>query len=217
MKKQLWFILGFLLITFSQNSYAQNDAAAKALLAKVSQKYNGYKTIQANFSLDVKQANGGAHSDAGTIYLDKGSNRYQVNTKNQTLISDAKTQWNIMKAEKEVEVSEASNSTNEINPTNIFSFYNTGFRYKLANTEKVKGTALSVIELTPVDGKKNYSKIKLRINKTNNLIYDTTIFDKSGNRYTYTLGSQEGNKTLAANLFTFNKNDYKGFDIVDLR
>ncbi|WP_312187588.1 outer membrane lipoprotein carrier protein LolA [Sphingobacterium sp.] len=217
MKKQLWFILGFLLVTFSQNSYAQNDAAAKALLAKVSQKYNGYKTIQANFSLDVKQANGGAHSDAGTIYLDKGSNRYQVNTKNQTLISDAKTQWNIMKAEKEVEVSEASNSTNEINPTNIFSFYNTGFRYKLANTEKVKGTALSVIELTPVDGKKNYSKIKLRINKTNNLIYDTTIFDKSGNRYTYTLGSQEGNKTLAANLFTFNKTDYKGFDIVDLR
>lgn len=122
-----------------------------------------------------------------------------------------------MKAEKEVEISEASNSTNEINPTNIFSFYTSGFKYALAGTEKVKGMSLSVVELTPVDSKKNYSKIKLRINKVNNLIYDTTIFDKSGNRYTYTLNAQEGNKAIASNFFTFNKSNYSGFDIVDLR
>ncbi len=217
MKKQLWFIVGLLLMIYSQNSYAQNDAAAKALLTKVSQKYNTYKTIQANFSLLIKQANGGLHTDAGTLYLDKANNKYQVNTKNQVLISDAKTQWNIMKAEKEVEISDASNSTNEINATNIFSFYTTGFKYTLTNAEKVNGLTLNVVNLTPVDSKKNYSKIKLRINKATNLIYDTTIFDKSGNRYTYTLASQQGNKALSDNLFVFNKNDYKGFDIVDLR
>ena len=122
-----------------------------------------------------------------------------------------------MKAEKEVEISEASNSTNEINPTNIFSFYTSGFKYTLTNTEKVKGLTLSVVELSPLDSKKNYSKIKLRINKASNLIYDTTVFDKSGNRYTYTLASQEGNKGFSANLFAFNKNDYKGFEIADLR
>ncbi|MCS4227690.1 outer membrane lipoprotein carrier protein LolA [Sphingobacterium sp. BIGb0165] len=216
MKKQLWLVLSLLLLTMSQHSYAQNDAA-KALLNKVSQKYNGYKTIQAGFTLDIKQANGSSHSDAGTLYLDKANNKYHVNTKNQILISDSKTQWNIMKAEKEVEVSEASNSTNEINPTNIFSFYTSGFKYALAGTEKVKGMSLSVVELTPVDSKKNYSKIKLRINKVNNLIYDTTIFDKSGNRYTYTLNAQEGNKAIASNFFTFNKSNYSGFDIVDLR
>lgn len=217
MKKQLWFIVGLLLMIYSQNSYAQNDAAAKALLTKVSQKYNTYKTIQANFSLLIKQANGVSHTDAGTLYLDKANNKYQVNTKNQVLISDAKTQWNIMKAEKEVEISDASNSTNEINATNIFSFYTTGFKYTLTNAEKVNGLTLNVVNLTPVDSKKNYSKIKLRINKATNLIYDTTIFDKSGNRYTYTLASQQGNKALSDNLFVFNKNDYKGFDIVDLR
>lgn len=216
MKKQLWLVLSLLLLTMSQYSYAQNDAA-KALLNKVSQKYNGYKTIQAGFTLDIKQANGSSHSDAGTLYLDKANNKYHVNTKNQILISDSKTQWNIMKAEKEVEISEASNSTNEINPTNIFSFYTSGFKYALAGTEKVKGMSLSAVELTPVDSKKNYSKIKLRINKVNNLIYDTTIFDKSGNRYTYTLNAQEGNKAIASNFFTFNKSNYSGFDIVDLR
>jgi len=216
MKKQLWLVLSLLLLTMSQHSYAQNDAA-KALLNKVSQKYNGYKTIQAGFTLDIKQANGSSHSDAGTLYLDKANNKYHVNTKNQILISDSKTQWNIMKAEKEVEISEASNSTNEINPTNIFSFYTSGFKYALVGTEKVKGMSLSVVELTPVDSKKNYSKIKLRVNKVNNLIYDTAIFDKSGNRYTYTLNAQEGNKAIASSFFTFNKSNYSGFDIVDLR
>jgi len=216
MKKQLWLVLSLLLLTMSQYSYAQNDAA-KALLNKVSQKYNGYKTIQAGFTLDIKQANGSSHSDVGTLYLDKANNKYHVNTKNQILISDSKTQWNIMKAEKEVEISEANNSTNEINPTNIFSFYTSGFKYALAGTEKVKGMSLSVVELTPVDSKKNYSKIKLRVNKVNNLIYDTAIFDKSGNHYTYTLKAQEGNKAIASSFFTFNKSNYSGFDIVDLR
>ncbi|QIH36204.1 outer membrane lipoprotein carrier protein LolA [Sphingobacterium sp. DR205] len=215
MKKQIGFVLSFLLLIASQYSYAQNNA--KALLNKVSQKYNGYKTIQAGFSLDIRQANGSSHSDAGTLYLDKANNKYHVNTKNQILISDSQTQWNIMKAEKEVEISEASNSTNEINPTNIFTFYTSGFNYTLANTEKAKGISLSVVELKPIDSKKNYSKIKLRINKANNLIYDTTIFDKSGNRYTYTLSSQEGNKAIASSFFTFNKSNYSGFDIVDLR
>lgn len=215
MKKQIGFVLSFLLLIASQYSYAQNNA--KALLNKVSQKYNGYKTIQAGFSLDIRQANGSSHSDAGTLYLDKANNKYHVNTKNQILISDSQTQWNIMKAEKEVEISEASNSTNEINPTNIFTFYTSGFNYTLANTEKVKGISLSVVELKPIDSKKNYSKIKLRINKANNLIYDTTIFDKSGNRYTYTLNLQEGNKAIASSFFTFNKSNYSGFDIVDLR
>lgn len=216
MKKQIGLVLSFLLLTISQYSYAQNNAA-KALLNKVSQKYNGYKTMQAGFTLDIRQANGSSHSDAGTLYLDKANNKYHVNTKNQILISDSKTQWNIMKAEKEVEISEASNSTNEINPTNIFTFYTSGFNYALANTEKAKGISLSVVELKPIDSKKNYSKIKLRINKANNLIYDTTIFDKSGNRYTYSLNSQEGNKAIASSFFTFNKSNYTGFDIVDLR
>lgn len=216
MKKQIGLVLSFLLLTISQYSYAQNNAA-KALLNKVSQKYNGYKTMQAGFTLDIRQANGSSHSDAGTLYLDKANNKYHVNTKNQILISDSKTQWNIMKAEKEVEISEASNSTNEINPTNIFTFYTSGFNYALANTEKAKGVSLSVVELKPIDSKKNYSKIKLRINKANHLIYDTTIFDKSGNRYTYTLNAQEGNKAIASSFFTFNKSNYTGFDIVDLR
>ncbi|MEZ0452667.1 LolA family protein [Sphingobacterium thalpophilum] len=217
MKKHGWLLLlSFLLFLSGQQGYAQNDAA-KALLNKVSQKYNSYKTIQASFTLAVKQANGGSHADAGTLYLDKANNKYQVSTKNQVLISDSKTQWNIMKAEQEVEVSEASNSTAEINPTNIFTFYTSGFKYALAGAEKVKGMNLSVVELSPVDSKRNYTKIKLRINKTNNQIYDTTVFDKSGNRYTYTLTSQEGNKSLPSSLFTFNKNNYKGFDIVDLR
>lgn len=216
MKKQFKLLLSILLLAVSQYSYAQNDAA-KALLNKVSQKYSGFKTIQAGFILDVKQANGGAHTDAGNLYLDKTANKYHVSTKNQLLISDSKTQWNIMKAEKEVEISDASNSTNEINPTNIFTFYTSGFKYALGGTDKVKGMNLSVVELTPVDSKRNYSKIKLRINKANNLIYDTTIFDKSGNRYTYTLSSQEGNKNLSSNLFAFNKSNYQGFDIVDLR
>ena len=75
MKKQIGLVLSFLLLIVSQYSYAQNDAA-KALLNKVSQKYNGYKTIQAGFTLDIRQANGSSHGDAGTLYLDKAKIKF---------------------------------------------------------------------------------------------------------------------------------------------
>ncbi|MFC3198697.1 outer membrane lipoprotein carrier protein LolA [Parapedobacter deserti] len=197
---------------------AQTDAAAKALLSKVSKTYEGYKTIQADFTLTVKQPQQtNNYTETGTLYMDRPTGKYHITTGSQDLISDGKTQWTVLKEENEVQVTEADNSSTALSPVNIFSFYNTGYKYISAPDERVGNHQLAVVELSPEDTRTSYFKIKLRINKTTNLIHDATIFDKGGVQYTYAIRNTKGNPQIPADKFSFKQSNYPGMEIVDLR
>lgn len=205
-----------LLLWSTVNALAQTDPAAKKLLDQVSKKYDAYKTIQSNFSFSATQAQEETYADQGTLYLNKPKNQYRIRLNTQELISDGKATYSILKEDKEVQIANAENNATTIGPNNLFTFYKTGFKYVSANDERVGNELLNVVELSPIDSKNNYFKIKLRINK-NKHIHDVLIFDKSGARYTYTIQTLYVNNAIAASNFVFNKTDYPQFEIVDLR
>lgn len=199
---------------------AQNDAAAKALLDKVSSQYAGYQTIQADFSIKASQSGqqGTGYADSGTLLMQAASNKYRISMAEQDLISDGKAQWTVLKEVKEVHVSDVDEANQAISPTNIFSFFNSGYKYVSAADERDGGVALHVIELSPEEPRKSqYFKIKLRISKTDNLIRDITVFDKNGGRYTYEIKNFKANPTVAANTFAFSTQAYPGMEVIDLR
>lgn len=72
-------LLGILVMSswtgFSQNNkLSKNDPEAKAILDKVSSKFKTYKTVQANFSLSVADANGKElGTKKGVVYIKVGS------------------------------------------------------------------------------------------------------------------------------------------------
>lgn len=197
--------------------YTQTDKAAKSLLDKVSQTYETYKTIQAEFSLDIKQAQQANHMESGTSYMDKPAGKYHIAMNDQDIISDGKTQWMILKDVNEVQITDVDHSSEAISPTNIFSFYKEGYKYVSSTDEQVGGRQLAVVELTPEDTNAPYFKIKLRVDKKTYQIHDVTIFDKGGNRFTYTIKSVKANPKLDDGKFIFRATDYPGVEIVDLR
>ncbi|MCA5004478.1 LolA family protein [Sphingobacterium bovistauri] len=216
--KKLLFSIAFVGTTVL--SFAQTDAAAKKILNDVSKKYSAYKTIQSDFSLNIQDSDKKTHSTKGVMYFNKPKNQYAISLTEQEVISDGKSVWNVSKDIKEVQISENENNSNTIGPNNLFNFYQKGYKYVLMPDEKITRQGNSemakVIELSPEDTKTNYFKIKLRINK-NNHIQDVTIFDKSSNKYTYTINTLFLGKRFDSKMFTFNKDKYKGFEIVDLR
>lgn len=201
--------------------YAQNDPAAKTLLDRVGKKYEGYETIHSDFTFTASQQpkqQGSNYVEKGTLYLQAAAGKYHIGMTDQVLISDGTTQWTVLKKEKEVQVMDADNSDQSISPANIFTFFNKGYKYVMADDERDGSTALHVIELSPEQVRNSpYFKIKLRINKTTNLIHDVTIFDKGSNLYTYKIDKFTPNPTIAADKFTFNKSHYAGMEVVDLR
>lgn len=217
MKKSIYWASVVLIAGMALPSYAQTDKAAKSLLDKVSQTYETYKTIQADFSLEIKQPQQGNHTESGTVYMDTPTGKYHITTSSQDIISDGKTQWMVLKDVDEVQITDVDRSSDAISPVNIFSFYKAGYKYVSSADEHANGRQLAVVELTPEDTNAPYFKIKLRVNEKTHQIHDVTIFDKGGNRFVYTIKNTRANPQLADGKFIFKQTDYPGVEIVDLR
>ncbi|MCY4778034.1 outer membrane lipoprotein carrier protein LolA [Sphingobacterium sp. UT-1RO-CII-1] len=215
MNKQLFLSL-LLVLSSCLFSIAQTDTHAKNVLDKVSKKYDSYKVIQSDFTFTAKDIDSDPYTDKGILYLNKNENKYKIQLDHQEIISDGKNVWSISKETKEVQITEAENNTDAIGPTNLFTFYKKGFKYISMENETDNKEVLQVIELSPIDTKVNYFKIKLRINK-NNHIHDVTIFDKSGARYTYKINTLYVNHIIPSSYFSFQNNTYQDYEIVDLR
>lgn len=214
-------LLSFLIVS----AYAQKDAAAKAILSKVSEKYRSYDAIKTDFvfTLDNPQA-GIKDTQRGTLTARSKSNKFQVvlyapatTAVAQEIISDGKTQWTYLKKDNEVQVNNADNSGEGINPAKVFTIYEHGYKYIYNGDVKISGKIYQEIDLTPEDAKKPFFKVRLEIDKLKKQIYSALIFDKNGNRYTYTLKSFTTNVKIPDNTFTFDVKAHKGVEVVDLR
>lgn len=197
-------------------TYAQNSTQA---LNKVSATYNKYKTIEANFAFKYfrNEQDQAAQSETGSILLDQSTGKYRITTPSQVLISDGKSQWAILQDADEVQVTDVDHTSGSITPSNVFSFFEKGYTHRLLPAERVGNVQLEVIELTPEDKRKNYSKIVLRVDPSTSHLHSVTVYDKNKSRYSYEINNLKIEPALAANKFIFNKAEFPGMEIVDLR
>ena len=213
-----YILLTLALITFTITVKAQSETKAKAILADVSKKYRSYDIIKTEFSftLDNPQAKI-KETQSGTLYVRSKANKYKVILKDQELISDGKIQWTYLKADKEVQLSEVDNSPNALNPAKIFTIYEKGFKPLYISDTKAEGKIYHNIELTPVDAKTSFFKIKLKINKASKQIVNAVIYDKNGNHYTYAIKTFTPNVKIPESTFAFDAKKHPGVEVVDLR
>jgi chaperone LolA len=209
---------GMVLTLMSFSLFAQsNDPAAKKVLDDVSNKFKTYKTVQANFTYKVEDANGKSVSTkTGTIWM-KGT-KYKVTFGGQEIYSDGKTVWNYDKSAKEVTINSVDASASGITPQKLFTnFYDKDFLYMLNGEKKVGAKTIQEIEMTPTDKSKNFHKVYLQVDKSAKTIYSTKVLENGGNRYTYTVTSMKTNGDMSDAMFAFDKKKYPGVEEVDLR
>ena len=197
---------------------AQTDAKAKAILADVSKKYRSYDIIKTDFTYTLENPQAKIkETQTGTIYVKSKTNKYKVVLKEQELISDGRNQWTYLKADKEVQLSAVDNDPNSLNPAKIFTIYEKGFKYVYMDDTKIGGRLYKIIELTPLDNKRSFFKVRLNIDNVTKQIKTAVIFDKNGNRYTYTMESFTPNFKTSESIFAFDAKQHPGVEVVDLR
>ena len=216
MKKLL---IGALIIVGSVfTAFAQSEVKAKEILAEVSKKYRSYDVIKTEFSYTLENPQAKIkETQSGTLFVRSKVNKYKVILKGQELISDGKNQWTYLKADKEVQLSEVDNSSDALNPAKIFTIYEKGFKSVYTNDNKLNGKTLHNIDLTPLDGKRSFFKVRLQIEKLTKQITNAVIFDKNGNKYTYTIKTFMPNVKVPESTFAFDSKLYPGVELVDLR
>jgi outer membrane lipoprotein carrier protein len=199
------------------NSLGTSDPQAKKILDDVSAKFKTYKTVEANFTLSITDANGKAEgTKTGIVYI-KGA-KYRVNMSGQEIYSDGNNIWTYDKSASEVQLSKFDPSSNTITPQKMFTnFYDKDFLYKLNGETKKGKKIIQQIELTPVDKTKTFFKVLVDIDKSSKNIASTKVFEKNGNRYIYTITSIKTNGDLPDSLFVFDPKQHPKVEVVDLR
>jgi outer membrane lipoprotein-sorting protein len=212
-------LIGALIIIGSGvTAFAQSEVKAKEILAEVSKKYRSYDVIKTEFSYTLENPQAKIkETQSGTLFVRSKVNKYKVILKGQELISDGKNQWTYLKADKEVQLSEVDNSSDALNPAKIFTIYEKGFKSVYTNDTKLNGKTLHNIDLTPLDGKRSFFKVRLQIEKLSKQITNAVIFDKNGNKYTYTIKTFMPNVKVPESTFAFDSKLYPGVELVDLR
>lgn len=171
------FLIGALIIMSSgMGAFAQSEVKAKQILAEVSKKYRAYDVIKTDFSYTLENPQAKIkETQLGTLIVKSKLNKYKIILKGQELISDGKNQWTYLKADKEVQLSEVDNSSDALNPAKLFTIYEKGFKSVYTNDTKLNGKTLHVIDLTPLDGKRSFFKVRLQIDKLTKQIMNAVI------------------------------------------
>ena len=165
---------------------AQDDPKSKAILDNLMTKAKAWTSYEAEFTsqlqntkdkLDVKQV--------GSMKV-KGKKFRLVMDKN-TIINDGTTMYTYNKDANEVNLTDPADMDQELDPTKLFTQYETGFKSQFVEEKAVGGVTVQVVKLFPLDaGKKPFHTVVITIDKTKAEPKSVQILYKDGNAVTYT-------------------------------
>ncbi len=213
MKKLL---LALPLLAFVKLTFAQYDPKALETLDAMSKKYKSIPAFEANLSYtlinDVEKIN---EEFKGKISV-KGD-KYRLVLPEQEVINNGTTVWTYLPEVKEVNIDSYDPNSDEINPSKIYDTYKKGYKYLYLQDKTEGGVLCEEIDLVPEKKDAQYFKIKMFISKKDKSIQSFTMYDKSGNRYKYTLSKFNPNASIPDSYFTFDPKKHPGVEVIDLR
>lgn len=198
----------------------ESDPKAKAVLEEIRNRFLSYKSLGADFTLDITLADEPTETQKGS--LAQAGDKYRVELGSQSVISDGKAIWLIMAYNKEVQINDMPEGDEMggaiLSPEAMLNFYDKGdFVYYLTNEYKDGSRTVQQIEFKPTDRNADYSKLRMNVNKATKDIISVEAFAKDGSRYKLSIDKLYPNKSFAAGHFAFDKSKYPGYYIEDLR
>lgn len=220
MKTLVVFILTFSsIIGYAQKDNTLYHPDAKKILDKVSAKYNAYKAMQVDVSLNTINKDADINTTTN-MNITLSGDKYKITVdKDLIMYCDGESIWNISVTDNEgtQEEYDISQSNEEITPSNIWTIYEKGFQY-IINAEMTKGTITSVeIDLAPENKDLDYFKIRMSVNKKTNEIISMRVFAKDGTHYVYKLDNFIANPKVDDNNFKFIQANHPDVEMEDMR
>jgi outer membrane lipoprotein carrier protein len=210
-------------LLFSATCFAQapteHDAKAKAILDDLSKTTKAYKSIIAEYEQIVLNKEK-KQVDKQTGKIQAKGTKFRLEIPGNTIVCDGKTVWTHNKDAQEVSIKNFEpNNEDGLDPTKIFTIYETGYKYKYDKEEKVGAVTCHVINLYPSikPEKKKFHTIKMYIDKTKKQVHQIVMLMKDGSTQIYEIKSLKANTELADAVFVFDTKAFKADQIIDER
>ncbi len=208
-------------VSNGQNTYTKasdSDPKAKALLDKLKNSYDGYKSMDVKFELEIEIPNKLKETQKGSV-LQAGS-KFVAKMSDQEVYSDGKTTWLYFKKNKEVQIMDVDESVGGavMSPKQMMTIYQSGdYVFSIVDERKVGTQTWVDIEFKPIKKRSEYTKIRLTIDKKANKMVYLRVFSKDGSKYTLKINTLTPNVRYDASTFVFNPKAIPGLHVEDLR
>lgn len=216
------YIILLLSFTFITSSYAQvgesSDPEATKVLEKLKKKYDSFTSMEADFSLEMKLSGQETETQKGKII--QAGEMYFLSLADQEIYNNSKYVWVYLKSNNEVQLSEADfeEDSGIMSPKDMLRIYESNeYIYAITDVKSENDEKLTEIEFKPLDRDSEYIKMRISINRKDNMMKKIAIFARDGSRYTVSLKNIESNKTYDEKIFAFDKAMHPGVHIEDLR
>ena len=209
-----FFILFLSFIFLSNISYSQ-DEKAKDILDDLSKKGKSFEDFTAEFSFNFFNKGQGIdeYSD-GKIWVKDDMYKLDISS-DLSIINNGETLWYFMKDVPEVQIMD-SDPEDEMNPSKIFTIYESGYKYKYEGKSIINNKKIENISLFPKQSVA-ISKVILQVDIDKLELYKIQIMDKDGGTSIYTINSFKVNSNLSESKFNFKKKNHPGVEVIDLR
>jgi len=200
------FLLGLLML-YPFIGFAQSEA--ETLLEKTADVIRKSEGINASFSMKI-----GDEMVYGDIYL-KGS-KFKLNTEGMKTWFDGKTQWTLVDATDEVNISEPSaEELQSINPYAWLSLYKHGYDVKLGNNQNIDERN---IIMTSTQSRQDMQCIVLTVNVHTLAPIRVTMAGRGGKDVSVIfITAYDASHHYDDAEFVFPKEQYPNVELVDLR
>ena len=207
------------LMMFTGSLFAQQDAKAKEILDKLSQTNKSYKTIQIEFSFTLENKTGSVtETNEGSVALKGKSYRLHMPAMGMEVYSNGIATWSYLTQSNEVNITgNEEESDAALNPANLFTIYEKGFKYSYIGEENIGGKSALVIDLFPEDKTKEFTRVRLCIDKSRYQIIMAKTFNKDGNVYTLSMKNMKIDQNLTDDFFKFDPAKFPKVEINDMR
>jgi outer membrane lipoprotein carrier protein len=210
------FSLLALAATLALPAAAQQDPKAGKILDAVSAKYTALKSFQAGFTQTLENPAAKLKQNINGDVTVSGQ-KYHLKANGQEVLNDGKNTWTYLKNENEVNVSESDPNNQDMSPAQMYSMYKKGYKYAYVKSLKDAGVASDLIELSPDNKTNDVFKVQIIVGTADKAIHSVKTFKKNGTRTTFTLKNFKPNVPVTASTFAFDKAQYPGVKVIDLR
>jgi outer membrane lipoprotein-sorting protein len=212
MMRTLSYIALALLAGLSQTLQAQN---ARTVLDKAAATFSASGEVL-NFTLKQEMSHERkTYSQDGTAWLK--ANKFKIDLPESTTWFNGQNMWALLKGSDEVNLSApAGDELQAISPNILLSSYKSGFNlaYKGAFTEFSK--QVYRVEMTPQKSGGDITRFVVNAEKNSYRISSVVVYYKDGNNSWLIVRKQQSQK-LDDSVFSFNKKNFPGVEVIDLR
>lgn len=208
------YVFTFLAVLAFTTSFGQ-DEKSQAILDKLSTKMKGMTSFYIEFSANIKNTTTGTNStETGKGWV-KGE-KFTASYGENTIVSNGKKTWTIVKEEKSVYETDAAEADEEsLNPKKLMTIWESGFKNKYEKEDKLNNEAVHVINLYPKNpAKVDYHTIVLYISKSGNELKKAVMKSKDGTTTTYSVTKFTANLTVDDTMFVFDPKKYPGYTVI---